>query len=196
MITKKIMASLTGRSMSSLVAALLLFCLMPGLASASAAQFPLKVSSDNRYLEDQAGTPFLANGTSSWALIVGLTKAEAEQYLEDRRVRGFNTVMVMLLARHPQTHGPANMDGEIPFLPADDFSQPNELYFQHVDWVINKATEKGMLVLLAPAYLGYDCGGEGWCQQMKATSPADLRTYGNFRVSAAREISSGSSSAV
>jgi len=180
MITKNRIVNLKVRSITSLIAVSLLFFLMCGLAEASIAQFPLKVGVDKRRLEDQAGTPFLVNGTSSWALIVGLTREEADQYLEDRRIRGFNSVMVMLLARHPQTQGPSNRYGELPFEQLDDFSRPNEKYFQHVDWVINKAAEKGMLVLLAPAYLGYDCGAEGWCQQMKATPLSVLRSYGNY----------------
>ena len=49
-----------------------------------------------------------------------------------------------------------------------DFSTPNEIYFAHADWVINEAASRGLLVLLAPAYLGFGCGGEGWCQEMNA----------------------------
>jgi hypothetical protein len=36
-----------------------------------------------------------------------------------------------------------------------DWSVPNEKYFAHADWVIRKAAENGIAVLLVPAYLGY-----------------------------------------
>jgi len=156
----------------------LLFFLVCGSGVALAAQYPLKMSADGRHLEDQAGQPFLINGDTPWSLIVGLTKVEADAYLEDRRNRGFNTIIVEIIEN--KFGGPYNRDGQYPFLSFGDFSQPNELYFQHADWVINKATEKGFLVILTPAYLGYNCGAEGWCAEMKAASLADLRGYGNF----------------
>jgi hypothetical protein len=156
----------------------LLFFLVCGSGVALATQYPLKVSTDGRHLEDQAGQPFLINGDTPWSLMVKLTKAEADIYLEDRRNRGFNTVIVEIIEN--KFGGPYNRDEEYPFHSLGDFSQPNELYFQHVDWVINKATEKGFLVILTPAYLGYNCGAEGWCSEMKAASLDDLRGYGKF----------------
>ena len=162
----------------SLAITTLLFFLVSGAGQALAAQYPLKVSVDGRHLEDQAGQPFLINGDTPWSLIVGLTKTEAEQYLEDRRVRGFNSIIVEIIEN--QFGGPYNRDGDYPFLSSGDFSQPNEAYFQHADWVISKAAEKGLLVVLTPAYIGYDCGGEGWCPEMKADTLADLRGYGRF----------------
>ncbi len=149
-----------------------------GVVHAADPLYPLKASSDGRHLEDQAGMPFFINGDTPWSLIVELTKSEAEQYLEDRRARGFNAVIVELIEH--EFGGPANRDGELPFVPLSDFTQPNEAYFQHADWVIAKAAEKGLLVILTPAYLGIGCGSQGWCQEMLANSAADLRTYGNF----------------
>ena len=141
-------------------------------------QFPLQISADGRHLEDQNGIPFLINGDTPWSLIVELSKVEAETYLEDRRARGFNAVITELI--EAEFGGPANSDGELPFLAPGDFGQPNEAYFQHADWVIRKAAEKGMLVVLTPAYVGYQCGSAGWCQEMQASTPADLREFGNF----------------
>jgi len=154
------------------------FFLVSWSGLALATQYPLKLNTDNRHLEDQLGQPFLINGDTPWSLIVGLTKTEADFYLEDRRSRGFNSVIVNLIEH--AFGGPANREGNLPFNPVNDFTQPNELYFQHADWVINKAAEKGILVILTPAYLGYNCGSEGWCSEVKATSLANLRGYGNY----------------
>ena len=156
----------------------LLIYLASGSGAAHAVQYPLKLSADGRHLEDQAGQPFLINGDTPWSLIVKLTKAEAATYLEDRRSRGFNAIIVEIIEN--KFGGPYNRDGEYPFMSAGDFSRPNELYFKHVDWVISKAADKGLLVILTPAYLGYKCGSEGWCAEVKAASLADLRSYGNF----------------
>ncbi len=38
----------------------------------------------------------------------------------------------------------------------------------------------GFLVLLAPAYLGYEGGDEGWYQSMVSAGPEALRQYGRF----------------
>ena len=162
----------------SLIVTALFFFLLSVSGQAFAVQYPLKLSADGRYLEDQAGQPFLINGDTPWSLIVGLTKTEAATYLEDRRSRGFNAIIVEIIEN--KFGGPYNRDGEYPFQSIGDFSRPNELYFQHVDWVISKAAENGLLVILTPAYLGYNCGNEGWCPEMKAATLADLRSYGNF----------------
>ena len=46
---------------------------------------------------DQTGAPFLIHGDTPWSLISGLTKEEAEQYLENRRQTGFNSIIVNLI---------------------------------------------------------------------------------------------------
>ncbi|MCI0401178.1 MAG: DUF4038 domain-containing protein [Gammaproteobacteria bacterium] len=54
-------------------------------------------SDDGRYLVDQTGKPFFINGDAPWSLITGLTKSEAELYLNDRHQRGFNAIIVNLI---------------------------------------------------------------------------------------------------
>ena len=46
--------------------------------------------------------------------------------------------------------------------------------------VMRRAAENGILVMLAPAYLGYDGGGEGWYKTMVANGPDKLRSYGEY----------------
>ncbi|RIK81671.1 hypothetical protein DCC62_01660 [candidate division KSB1 bacterium] len=140
--------------------------------------FPLKMSPDKRHLLDQNNNPFLINGDTPWSLIVKLTKVEVQEYLENRRTKGFNAVIVELIEHY--FGGPANAYGELPFTTPGDFSTPNENYFAHADWVINKAAETGMLVVLTPAYLGYMCGNQGWCQEMIANGPEKCRDYGRY----------------
>ena len=140
--------------------------------------YPLKISSNKRYLVDQRDTPFLVQGDAPWSLISGLTQAETDLYLENRRVKGFNTLMVNLIEH--KFHGPVNRDGVGPFATPGDFSAPNEEYFSHADWVIEKAAEKGIQVLLAPCYLGYKGTDEGWYEEILANGPAKCRDYGRY----------------
>jgi Protein of unknown function (DUF4038)/Putative collagen-binding domain of a collagenase len=140
--------------------------------------YPLAVSPDHHHLVDQTGAPFLVQGDAAWSLISGLTKDEAEQYLEDRRRRGFNSVIVNLIEH--QFRGPVNAYGEAPFTTPGDFSTPNEKYFAHADWVIRKAAEKGIQVFLAPIYLGYIGTKEGWVVEALANGPEKCRDWGRY----------------
>ena len=142
------------------------------------ATYPVKVSPSRRYLVDQGGSPFLLQGDAGWSLISGLTKEEADQYLENRRRKGFNTIMVNLIEH--KFKGPANRYGDGPFLTPGDFSTPNEKYFEHADWVIRKAGEKGIQILLAPIYLGYKGTDEGWYEETLKNEPDKCLEYGHY----------------
>ena len=173
-----------------------------------AAAFPLTVEPGKRYLVDAAGKPFLIHGDTAWSLIAQLTREEVDLYLDDRRARAFNTILVSLIEHRFATNPPANAYDEQPFnghpfelvaalddlLPFRrlaeygtriatrfvDYGVPNEEYFDHVDWVLRRAEEKGFLVLLTPSYLGFGGGGEGWYEAMVANGPERLRAYGRY----------------
>lgn len=145
---------------------------------AAAAQYPLKVGPAKRYLVDQKNTPFLVHGDAAWSLISGTTKDEAERYLRDRAAKGFNTLIVNLVEH--KFKGPRNRDGEPPFTTPGDFATPNEKYFAHADWVIRKAGEYGIAILLAPCYLGYKGLDEGWYDEVLANGIEKMRSYGRF----------------
>jgi hypothetical protein len=140
--------------------------------------FPLHVESGKRYLVDAAGKPFFISGDSAWSLIAQLTREQADQYLEDRRAKGFTAVLVSLLESTYSANPPKNVYGDGPFTTAGDYSTPNERYFAHADYVINSAAAKGMVVLLTPSYLG--CCGDGWLQTMQANGTTKLTSYGQY----------------
>jgi len=146
----------------------------------AATVFPLKVSADQRHLVDQNNVPFLINGDSPWLLIVGLTREQVTTYLENRKAKGFNTVLVELIEHEFAVDPPKNAYGDAPFTTAGDFATPNEAYFAHADWVLNEAARLDILVLLTPAYLGYGCGSQGWCQEMKANGTTKMFNYGVY----------------
>jgi len=151
-----------------------------GNAGLTTAIFPLRVEAGKRYLVDAQGRPFLVHGDTPWSLMVQLTRAEVDQYLEDRRARGFNTVLVEVIEHFYSANPPNNVYGDRPFLTAGDFATPNEAYFAHAAYVIGKAAEKGMLVMLTPAYMGSEGGNEGWYQEMTQNGATKLRAYGQY----------------
>jgi hypothetical protein len=131
-----------------------------------------------RYLEDATGKPFLLHGDTAWSIIVQLTKEEAEEYLENRRRKGFNSIVVNLLEYYYANNPPKNVHGVGPFTTPGDFSTPNEAYFAHADWMLSKASEKGILVLLNPCYLGG--ASDGWWREVEANGPTKCRNYGRY----------------
>ena len=145
--------------------------------------FPLRVGSGQRHLVDQNGRQFLMVGDTPWSLMTGTTKAEAEAYLEDRRQRGFNAIIVNIIEHY--YNGPVNKESNAPFQRTNnvyDFSKPVEAYFANVDYVLGLARDKGFLVLLTPAYLGYGGGSEGWWPEINTSvnTEAVMENYGRF----------------
>ena len=57
----------------------------------------LRVNSSGRYLEYTDGTPFLYIGDTAWELISRLNDKETEQYLENRREKGFTVIQTVIL---------------------------------------------------------------------------------------------------
>lgn len=148
------------------------------VAAFGASQYPVRVGPDHRHLVDQSGTPFLVQGDAPWSLISGLTSEEAELYLDRRHAQRFNSIIVNLIEH--KFRGPVNRYGEGPFTTPGDFSTPNDKYFQHADWVIRKAGEKGIQVFLAPIYLGYIGTDEGWINEALANGPQKCRAWGRY----------------
>jgi hypothetical protein len=140
---------------------------------------PLTVSPTSRYVVDQNGKPFLLVGDAAWSLLVALSTSDADLYLVNRKQLGFTTILVNLIEHEFAPNAPANFYGERPFT-GQNFTTPNEAYFAHVDTVLQSAAAKGIVVLLAPLYLGIGCGSQGWCAEVQAASPADLMAWGRY----------------
>ncbi len=140
-------------------------------------EYPLQVAPGGRYLVDQRGMPFFIKGETAWLALANLTEAEQERYLADRGAKGFNLVEVMLTnhdyTTSPSPVPPSNRAGEQPFLKPGDFSTPNDAYFDRAVAFVDRAAAHGIVVLLAPGYLGFDGGREGWWQELN--SPANTR---------------------
>lgn len=146
--------------------------------------FPVRVSPNGRYLQDSSGKPFLLHGDTAWSLMVQLTKEETEEYLENRRQKGFNAILVNLIEYTYADHPPRNKVGVAPFTTEGDFSTPNAAYFAHADWVIRTAAEKGILVILNPCYTGWSSNfrssADGWMREILSNGPVKCRDYGRY----------------
>jgi hypothetical protein len=137
----------------------------------------LRPAPGGRWLEDRNGAPFLLKGEATWLALVNLDTAEQDAYLGDRAARGFNLVEVSLV-NHDYTHAPSpepprNRAGEQPFRRPGDFSTPEDAYFRRAVEFADRAARHGIAVLVAPLYLGFDGGPEGWWGEL--VSPTNTR---------------------
>jgi len=141
--------------------------------------FPFYLSPDHRYLDDQNRKPYFLLGEAAWSLIAQLSKEDAVSYLDDRKSKGFNVLMVNLIEHAFSTNPPKNYYGDSPFTDTT-FITPREDYFLHADYVITEAEKRGITIMLYPIYLGYNCGSQGWCQEVESATLEDMRSWGQF----------------
>ncbi|MBW8684139.1 glycoside hydrolase family 140 protein [Chitinophaga rhizophila] len=163
--------------------AMLSFCMLLCFSGLTQAQqkklLPLKVSANGRYFETSDGKPFFWLGDTGWLLFTRLTREETEQYLDDRRKKGFNVIQVMVL---PAVTA-ANIYGDSALIRTNvgqtltttgnqhtDSVQYD--YWDHVDFVVSKAAQKGLYLALVPV----------WGSPVKAglVTAKDAGTYASF----------------
>lgn len=112
----------------------------------------LKVSSNNRFLINEDGTPFFYLADTAWYLIPRLTREEIDYYLDNRKRKGFTVIQLdVFRAGDLRNSDRTNRYGQRPLL-NNDLSQPNEHYFQHVDYVVRRAEAVGLYVALLPIW--------------------------------------------
>jgi hypothetical protein len=147
--------------------------------------YPIVVSRDSRRILDGDGRVVFFHGEAAWSLVVQLTLPEAEQYLDDRRAKGFNAIYLNLIEHAFSNQQPPwlNRLGEPPFrdtLPdgALDLTTPNEAYWSHVDTILELSRARSIVVIAFPAYLGFNHGAEGWAQDLRSNGLARVAWYG------------------
>jgi hypothetical protein len=138
---------------------------MPVIAALAEPLPALKVSENNRFLVQDLGNgqtrPFFWLGDTAWNMH-RLQKADVDLYLEDRAARGFNVIQGPVLDWSGLLNGPlkrengynhvayTNKSTATPSLNADVAGGEFNDYFDHADYIINKAESLGMYVALLP----------------------------------------------
>ena len=137
----------------------------------------LKVSSNKRFLVTADGKPFFWLGDTAWELFHRLNREEAEKYLRNRADKGFTVIQAVALAELDGLHDP-NPYGELP-LENDDPTKPREAYFQHVDFIVNKAAELGLYIGLLPTW-GDKVFKDRWGAGPEIFNTENAKTYGRW----------------
>lgn len=119
----------------------------------------LKVSENHRFLMNENGNPFFWLGDTGWLLFSKLTREESERYLENRAKNGFNVIQVMVLHELKVANGYGDsaligMDVSQPAeTPGNLFENEYEYdFWDHMDFVVDKAAEKGLYMALVPIW--------------------------------------------
>jgi hypothetical protein len=138
--------------------------------------FPVKVSDDRRYLIDQGGKPFFYLADTAWELFHRLGREEADLYLRDRAAKRFTVIQAVVLAEHGGLDVP-NPYGHLPLVDKDP-ARPVEAYFDHVDHVVNRAEELGLVVGMLPTW--GDKWNKKWGQGPEIFTPENAAAFGEF----------------
>lgn len=173
--------------------------LSAGVITASAqVVFPLKVSSNKRYLVDQQNKPFPILGRTSW-FVISLPVRDYQEYINHCVSLGYNSIEMHVLDHDPRgNHPPFNGNADLPFLKrldgaawtgslvytdkfieAPDMTTPNEKYWSFVDTFLSYCESKGVMVFFFPAYLGYPGSNQGWMQELVANKEK-AEAYGKW----------------
>ncbi|MCF7668836.1 MAG: glycoside hydrolase family 140 protein [Verrucomicrobia bacterium] len=136
----------------------------------------LSISENNRFIIDSNGKPFFYLGDTAWELFHRLDRQEAAMYLKNRADKGFTVIQAVVLAELDGLHTP-NANGDVPLID-DDPAKPNEAYFKHVDFIVNRAEELGLFIGMLPTW--GDKVNKKWGVGPVVFTPENAKVYGKF----------------
>jgi len=159
--------------------------------------FPVRISSDKRYLVDQNDQPFPILGRTAW-FIISQPETGYKKFLDNSIEHGHNAIEMAVITHWPMgNHAPFNGNGDIPFLKrlngkdwdgklayssirdeAPDLLAPNEKYWEFVDHFLLYCESKGILVFMFPGYVGYNGEEQGWMKELIANGIERTKAYG------------------
>lgn len=155
---------------------LLLSILFPAI-KANAVDLPwahgaLTVATGGRCFCHADGTPFFWMGDTGWLLPERLDREEAVEYLSGASAAGFNVVQIQVINDVPAR----NAYGELSHLDGYDFSDVDRAgvngYWQHMDYIVDKAAEHGIYIGMVCIWGGLVKGGK--------MDVAQAQAYGSF----------------
>lgn len=119
----------------------------------------LHISSNSRYFVKKDGTPFIWLADTAWTMPQRLKWDDVDYYMKKRKRQGFTVLQIVALdpERDVEMRNPAGIKALI----NDDLLNPNEQYFQYLDWILDMAEKYEFYVLLLPVW-GQLVVGDNW----------------------------------
>ncbi len=122
----------------------------------------IQVNPNHQFLQTKDGEPFFWLGDTDWELFHRMTREEATDFINIRSEQGFNVLQAVALAefngiRQANRYGDFPLNNEDPtqllVTPGNNPENAYEYdYWDHVDFIINKAAEKGIYIGLLPTW--------------------------------------------
>jgi len=142
----------------------------------------LMVSENRRFLVYEDGRPFFYLGDTAWELFHRLNREDASLYLEDRARKGFTVIQAVALAEFdgladPNFYGHRPLHDDDPARP-DVREGPANDYWDHVDFVVEKANSLGLYVGFLPTW--GDKWNKKWGKGPEIFTPANAAAYGEW----------------
>jgi hypothetical protein len=147
----------------------------------------LQVSADGRHFLNDDGTPFFWLGDTGWLLFQATTREEADLYLQTRAQQGFTVIQAAVVMGEERVAGTLqpNAYGDQAFLagnPASPIVTPGNNparsdqydYWDHVDFIVERARAHQIRLGLLPLFVGYE--GPGY----RYLTPDRSAAYGAF----------------
>lgn len=151
--------------------------------TATTAPLPkLKVSDNQRFLVTEEGKPFFWLGDTAWELFHRLNREDAVHYLYHRARLGFTVIQAVALAELDGLNDP-NPYGHKPLLNNDPTKPdvrdgPNNDYWDHVDFIVAEANQRGIYLGLLPTW--GDKWNKKWGVGPEIFTPQNAEVYGEW----------------
>jgi hypothetical protein len=133
----------------------------------------LRISEDKIHLVKKDGKPFFWLGDTGWELFHRLNRDEAKEYLQNRADKGFTVIQAVALAEFDGLNTP-NAYGDKPLIDNDP-TKPNDAYFKQVDFIVDEANKRGLIIAMLPTW------GDKWNKDKWGIGP-EIFTAENARI--------------
>nr|CAA9254396.1 GH140 [uncultured Armatimonadetes bacterium] len=155
--------------------------------SGAAGSAALRVSANGRHLVRPDGAPFFWLGDTAWLLFQMTTREDADLYLKTRARQGFTVIQAALVMGEERVGGTLrpNVFGKLAFQGGDP-ARPDVTpgatpkpsthydYWDHADYIVERAGAHGLTLGLLPLFVGYR--GDGY----RYLTPDNASDYGRF----------------
>ena len=141
----------------------------------------LRMSEGYRNIVHADGSSFLLVGDTPWALPWRATYSDVQTYAKDRRNKGFNAALLMVIQPDRDAEGPDARNTEQGFARAFDdikdghINKINTDYFQYLDSIINILIDHEIVPVYQPVFHGF-----GWKGQNVLGWDMDAQEYARF----------------
>jgi hypothetical protein len=164
-----------------------LYCFLISILCINYISAQIRASENKKFLLSKDGQPFFWLGDTNWELFHRLNRKEAEEFIEIRSRQGYNVLQAVALAefngiREPNRYGDYPLNNEDPTqlltTPGNNPDNGYEYdYWDHVDFIISKAAEKGMYIGLLPTW--GDKVTHNWGDGPVIFNAKNAKIYGN-----------------